>query len=1034
STDYFTIGAPNTISLTTAPVNTLPMAVKEIASNLVLGVNDVAADLAAQGGVGQAQAQVAITRFNLTAEAGNSRWTSLKVQRSGASNDPSSPFGRNTDIKFIHIYQDSNQNDILDVNDMDISQVKTAVERVFASTDTAPFNLVLASTAGFQAAGRLYLSNAELVTYSGCGTDPASGKPYVTVTRRGGKLGDLNTPMITHDTGAAALKVDLYDQENTLNTQTVIYLAQPQMISPLAQTFFLAYDIGETAVKSNKVGVTISDKSWFTVNYPHDMALYIYGGITRLQQQGFYTLSYPFNSSLVTISPLTLSVTGVSVAPKSAEKNTRNAPMAMFTLKTLSNYVNIGRLNIAQTGTISEAAAAPGEGDGDITRVSVWKDDGDGAFSPMVDRLLGSTIHAATAPFKTGIAVSIQDGQLPYLLITTAPVNIHLTVDIGSTDLAGSDILGHNVGVSLNAFSDIRGPNGMALAAGQNYGDLFPLASDSVLIAPALIPMTPVYKNLIIADNRYPAYALTDSSGNIVRDANYLPLPDTSRWIYDYPNTPCGDAEPLIDINGDGVPENFDYFKTGKCVNICLNNSGMPAFDFDGDRLLDFDSNQDYMSDKIYDDGSGKPLYFTGDKLQNVKILLPVSDLGAVPNAWSAKTTELGGTWSPASGEVTGYELSVGDNYANPSNVRNLWQPVGDSLAATVKNISLSPGHITRLVSRIDINTSSFTVVSADGFADEGIVYVGNEIMMTRKLNSTSFSILERNMQGSFRGPHTIWGETVSDRAYILSARGVMADGSYIPSENGVPILLARVDTSNPSTPGAPEPQVPRGVSSGLTYSLKWNASADAESNIMSYEIQEREGANPVWKTIANIPGMKSGGAVNNVYTVGDPVNPGEIPRDSGKFYTYRIRSWNFAGLVSPWSAVSASAGTAIDIGKGLFSPLYVDQKGKPVYVSNYPNPVDTRKGGVEGKTAITYTLNDNAEVTITLYDLLGYVVKEYQFSSGGEGGKLGPNFVLWDGKNAFGGSVAKGGYIVRVKASSPKGSKVFMRKIAVIH
>ena len=95
---------------------------------------------------------------------------------------------------------------------------------------------------------------------------------------------------------------------------------------------------------------------------------------------------------------------------------------------------------------------------------------------------------------------------------------------------------------------------------------------------------------------------------------------------------------------------------------------------------------------------------------------------------------------------------------------------------------------------------------------------------------------------------------------------------------------------------------------------------------------------------------------------------------------------------------------------------------------------MDTRKGGVEGRTAITYTLNDDAEVTITLYDLLGYVVKEYHFATGADGGKAGPNFVFWDGKNELGGFVSKGGYIVRVKASSSKGSKVIMRKIGIIH
>jgi hypothetical protein len=261
----------------------------------------------------------------------------------------------------------------------------------------------------------------------------------------------------------------------------------------------------------------------------------------------------------------------------------------------------------------------------------------------------------------------------------------------------------------------------------------------------------------------------------------------------------------------------------------------------------------------------------------------------------------------------------------------------------------------------------------------------------------------------------------VSDRAFVLSVRGLMADGRYIPSTSGVPILVYRIDTTAPTTPGAPEPQVTKGVASGQAYTLKWDAANDAESNIMSYEIQERTGTNPVWKTVAAIPGFKTGGAINNIYSIGDPINPGETPRPLGNYYTYRVRSWNYAGLHSDWSPISSPAGTTI--GTELISK-----------VSNYPNPVDTRKGGVEGRTVINYTLNDNAEVTMTIYDLMGYVVQEFKFSNGDDGGKMGPNFVTWDGKNELGAYVSKGGYIVRVKASSAKGSKVVMRKVGIIH
>ena len=155
---------------------------------------------------------------------------------------------------------------------------------------------------------------------------------------------------------------------------------------------------------------------------------------------------------------------------------------------------------------------------------------------------------------------------------------------------------------------------------------------------------------------------------------------------------------------------------------------------------------------------------------------------------------------------------------------------------------------------------------------------------------------------------------------------------------------------------------------------------------------------------------------------MGSAAFPGEIPRPLSQYYFYRARAMSNAGVFSPWSVLDVAVVTGA-------APEDVLSN-----VRNYPNPFDPRKGGMEGKTAITYTLADNSEVTITLYDLLGYVVREFSFSNGATGGKAGPNYVLWDGKNGLGGFVSKGGYIIRVKASSSKGNKVILRKVGVIH
>jgi len=83
--------------------------------------------------------------------------------------------------------------------------------------------------------------------------------------------------------------------------------------------------------------------------------------------------------------------------------------------------------------------------------------------------------------------------------------------------------------------------------------------------------------------------------------------------------------------------------------------------------------------------------------------------------------------------------------------------------------------------------------------------------------------------------------------------------------------------------------------------------------------------------------------------------------------------------------------------------------------LSNYPNPFAAGGGGA---TKIRYSLSNNAAVQIRLYDLLGKLVYEWNFSAGDfPGGSTGPNEIVWDGKNGRGNYVAAGGYICLVKS-----------------
>ena len=82
----------------------------------------------------------------------------------------------------------------------------------------------------------------------------------------------------------------------------------------------------------------------------------------------------------------------------------------------------------------------------------------------------------------------------------------------------------------------------------------------------------------------------------------------------------------------------------------------------------------------------------------------------------------------------------------------------------------------------------------------------------------------------------------------------------------------------------------------------------------------------------------------------------------------------------------------------------------------------------------IVYVLNQDAEVDITIYDLLGREVRSWNFSRGqANGGAQGSNILQWFLDNEVGDQVAKGGYLCRIVVKSDEGIQEEIRKIAII-
>lgn len=96
-------------------------------------------------------------------------------------------------------------------------------------------------------------------------------------------------------------------------------------------------------------------------------------------------------------------------------------------------------------------------------------------------------------------------------------------------------------------------------------------------------------------------------------------------------------------------------------------------------------------------------------------------------------------------------------------------------------------------------------------------------------------------------------------------------------------------------------------------------------------------------------------------------------------------------------------------------------------YVLNYKNPFNP---GIGESTNITYTLNQDAAVTIYIYNMIGQYVKRISCFPGSEGGKAGYNRVAWDGYSDFKELMGNDVYLAKIVAF---GKVIGKCKIAIL-
>jgi hypothetical protein len=481
------------------------------------------------------------------------------------------------------------------------------------------------------------------------------------------------------------------------------------------------------------------------------------------------------------------------------------------------------------------------------------------------------------------------------------------------------------------------------------------------------------------------------------------------------PRTYDSSGIPMVDIDDDGQNDIITDAVT-KLPGVDLDGDGLVEIDMNRSRFLAVDFNNDGIADNVLPDqnGDGVPEVDLGND--------GFADFGYIPEKWSKETSRIFARWGKIhSPTLDQYQVGLGmDNMSN--SVTNAMNPGSGGWLTTLKENSFELTNLTLLATKATITNQEITIDARlpmqlsvqDGSVFDGTggeIQVGSEIMGYNSITGNVINITKRGDQyGMTRQYHRV-RTIVTNQGYVLRARAAVGSASNFGAQSA--LKLYRVDISPPTVPGMPTSDQDASGEPAKTgvFTIRWSAAGDIESGVRAFEIQEREDNNPVWKTIRLVPGLQT------TFLVGSNDMPTNGPKPSGHFYTYRVRAINNAGGASDWSPESNAASTG-------FPEEPISE------VTNYPNPADMR----QGPTHVSFILNEDAAVKITLYDLLGYEIRRWEFVAGEQGGKAGPNIFSWDGKDSSGKQVSAGGYIMRIEVIGSKGSTTVIRKIGVIN
>ena len=337
-------------------------------------------------------------------------------------------------------------------------------------------------------------------------------------------------------------------------------------------------------------------------------------------------------------------------------------------------------------------------------------------------------------------------------------------------------------------------------------------------------------------------------------------------------------------------------------------------------------------------------------------------------------------TWSASGGTVTGSGNTASfsaNTYGTYTVTVNASARGGTVSVSKTINITVNP-----IVDNIRITSSASSITGAENASLTAVI-------MGQATYGTSSDIT------ALKGTSLVWttnGGTVAGSGSLATFTGGTTDGNYT-----VTASISSVNGTCPISVNANGPVI-SATSNGKTVA---NSSIISANPDMSFTMTDLNGvdASSISVTIDSAAVSSTALKVSAVASAADSsVTTYSVAFDdsyalSAGTHTITVSAKDAGGLLN----------TITLTGLQVFDTTAI--VGIPM---NYPNPF---KPAQNQTTTIKYTLTADTDMKIMIYDITGKQQFSTLCTAGSEGGRAGANYVVFDGKNAFGTTLGNGVY-----------------------